>query len=84
MILDVQPPVMRRLYLYGALEVKFQPKLGKLYLFFVISMLLFKIHVVSFRLKILKTESLKQSWCTSRVENLRSELKQHHSFTTLT
>ena len=23
MILDVQPPVMRRLYLYGALEVKF-------------------------------------------------------------
>ena len=22
MILDVQPPVMRRLYLYGALEVK--------------------------------------------------------------
>ena len=84
MILDVQPPVMRRLYLYGALEVKFQLKFGKLYLFFVISTLLFKIHVVSFRLKILKTESLKQNWCTSRVENLRSELKQHHSLTTLT
>ena len=33
MILDVQPPVMRRLYLYGALEVKFQLKFGKLYKF---------------------------------------------------
>ena len=37
MILDVQPPVMRRLYLYGALEVKFQLQLVEMYLFFVIS-----------------------------------------------
>ena len=37
MILDVQPPVMRRLYLYGALEVKFKLELVEMYLFFVIS-----------------------------------------------
>ena len=45
MILDVQPPVMRRLYLYGALEVKFQPQSVEMSLVFVISMFWFQIHM---------------------------------------
>ena len=59
MILDVQPPVMRRLYLYGALEVK-RPLdemvkcVGSVRL---LCYFLFVMQFIYFRWKILRTES---------------------------
>ena len=57
MILDVQPPVMRRLYLYGALEVKRPLERCNVLVQCACYVIFFFMQFIHFRWKILRTES---------------------------